>query len=156
MRLESTSISAGATLPVEYTVRGGNKRPRLRIEDVPHSAKSLALLFYDLDKGGGTWIHWMVWNIPPDSKEIKGTEGTTSSGEKGYSGPNLPADSGIHRFVFHVYALNKDKLNLQPTADLGQFHSAISGRVVEEAKMMVRYGMPKKVERKKQENTNWF
>ncbi len=157
MRLESTSISNGSTLPVEFTAKGGNRKPTLRIEDVPPSAKSLALLFYDLDKAG-SWIHWMVWNIPPDSREVKGQEGTTSSGERGYYGPDLPADAGVHRFVFHLYALSVESINLQPNADRQQFESAISGRVVEEYKLMVRYGRPKPPVKRneKKKNSNWF
>ena len=155
MRLESTSISNAAPLPVEFSAKGGNRKPKFRIEDAPPSTKSLALLFYDLDKGN--YVHWMVWNIPPDSKEIKGQEGTTSSGERGYYGPDLPPNSGVHRLVFHLYALSVDKINLQSSADKEQFMSAISGRIIEEYKLLVRFGRPKeKKNKKKQENVNWF
>ncbi|MFP4657026.1 MAG: YbhB/YbcL family Raf kinase inhibitor-like protein [Candidatus Woesearchaeota archaeon] len=156
MRLESNSISNGATLPPENTAKGGNEKPRLRIEDVPPSAKSLALIFYDIDKGD-VGVHWMVWNIPPDSREVRGTEGTTSSGEHGYYGPDLSVNAGVHRLVFHLFALSVEDLKLQPNVDKSQFMSAISGRVVEEYKLMVRFGRPKPpVQKEKKANTNWF
>ncbi len=155
MRISSNSFGEGSTLPVEYSEKGGNTRPKMRIEDVPPAAKSVALLFYDLDKGGGTWTHWVMWNIPPDSKEAKGTEGTTSSGAKGYSGPDPGIDGGVHRYVFHLFALNRT-LNLQPSAGKSELESAMSGHIVEEYKLMVRFGRPKPIKRKKEKNVNWI
>ncbi len=152
MRLATNAFSDGGVLPAEYTKQGGNERPHLRIEDVPPATKSLALVFYDLDKAG--WTHWTVWNIPPDAREVKGTEGTASSGEKGYSGPDPGINSGKHRYVFHLYALNRE-ISLQPSAGKEELESAVSGHVIEEYKLLVRYGRPKPIQRK-QKKVNWI
>lgn len=155
MRIASTAFGEGSSLPSEYSAKGGNTKPKIRIEDVPPAAKSLALIFYDLDKGGGAWTHWIIWNIPVDSNEIKGQEGTTSSGNKGYNGPDPALDSGVHRYVFHLFALNRE-LSLQTSAGRSELESAMSGHILEESKLMVRYGRPKEpLNLKKKKKTNW-
>ena len=151
MRIASNAFGEGSSLPPEYSAKGGNTKPKMRIEDVSPATKSLALVFYDLDKGGGAWTHWVVWNIPPDSREVKGEEGTTSSGNKSYSGPDLPPDSGIHRFVFHAFALNRE-LKLQSSAGRSELESAMSGHIIEEYKLMVRYGRPKPPKKRNEKN----
>ena len=156
MRIASNAFGEGSSLPPEYSAKGGNTKPKMRIEDVSPATKSLALVFYDLDKGGGAWTHWVVWNIPPDSREVKGEEGTTSSGNKGYNGPDPGMDTGVHRYVFQIYALNR-VLKLQSSAGRSELESAMSGHILEEYKLMVRYGRPEppKKRNEKKKKVNW-
>jgi Raf kinase inhibitor-like YbhB/YbcL family protein len=154
MRVHTSAFGSGSVLPAEYSQRGGNTKPKFSVEDVPPAAKSLALVFYDLDKGGGSWCHWVKWNIPPNVRELTGgTEGTNSTGNKGYSGPAPDLDSGIHRYVFKFYALNK-VLKLSPSAGKPEFDGAVSGHAIEEIEMRVRFGRPKPMKREKHK-VNW-
>lgn len=154
MRVHSSAFGNGSVLPAEYAERGGNTKPNLSVEDVPPAAKSLALVFYDLDKGGGSWTHWIMWNIPPQSKELKGgTEGSNSTGNNGYSGPSPDLESGMHRYVFKVFAVNRT-LHLSPSAGKSDLEGALSGHVIEEVEIRVRYGRPKPMKEKKHK-VNW-
>ncbi len=155
MKLSSNAFGDGGVLPQDYSARGGDKKPPLRIEDVPKSAKSIALTFVDIDSPGGSRVHWVVWNIPPDAKTISGIEGTNSLGGSGYSGPNPPTDSGVHKYIFKAYALSKI-LTLQKTAGKSELESAMSGRILAEAQMIVRYGRPKpQFKKKEKKHVNW-
>jgi hypothetical protein len=155
MKISSSAFGEGGVLPADFGARGGDKKPPIRIEDVPNSAKSLALIFYDIDSPGGSRVHWVVWDIPPDAKTVTGIEGTNGLGGSGYSGPNPSADDGVHKYMFKAFALNK-VLNLQKTAGKSELESAMSGRILAEAQLIVRYGMPKPLFKKKEKkNVNW-
>lgn len=110
MKIESSAFENNGMIPAKYTCDGQNINPPLKISDVPQSAKSLALVIDDPDAPKGTWIHWVVMNINPMTKEIsehsvpKGAkELKTSFGKLGYGGPCPP--SGTHRYFFKLYAL---------------------------------------------------
>ena len=101
MKLTSTAFIHNAPIPSEYTCDGSDVSPSLSISDVPSNAKSLILIMDDPDAPVGTWDHWVVFNIPPSTKQInKGTEpdgvtGKNNWGRTGYGGPCPP--SGTHR-----------------------------------------------------------
>jgi hypothetical protein len=83
--------------------------PPLTIEGVPKESKSLGLVVDDPDASGGTFDHWVVWDIPPSTTKIAehtipGTEGLNSARQKGFMSPCPP--SGTHRYFFKVYALD--------------------------------------------------
>src|SRR5690242_12178428 len=96
-------------IPSRYTCEGDNVNPPLTIENIPKGTKSLALVIDDLDAPGGTFIHWLVWNIRPMEmileNTVPGTEGNNSFGSINYKGPCPP--TGTHRYFFKVYALDK-------------------------------------------------
>ncbi|MFW6230783.1 MAG: YbhB/YbcL family Raf kinase inhibitor-like protein [Nanoarchaeota archaeon] len=152
MRLHSPDFGDGGVFPTECSQRGGNEKPKLSIQDPPPAAKTFALTFVDLDKGGN-WCHWVVWNIPATSTEIKGEEGTNSTGNKGYSGPNPELDSGVHRYVFTLYALKRE-LNLQPSATKQALEREASAFVVDKATLRTRFGRPKE-KKKEKKKVNW-
>lgn len=155
MKISSSAFNDGGVLPPDFSARGGDKKPPIRIEDIPKSAKSIALTFVDIDSPGGSRVHWVVWNIPPDAKGINGIEGTNSLGGSGYSGPNPTAADGVHKYIFKAYALSK-VLNLQKTAGKSELETAMSGRILAEAQMIVRHGMPKPMfNKKKKKKVNW-
>ncbi|GAG56895.1 unnamed protein product, partial [marine sediment metagenome] len=87
MKIESTAFKDNKLIPPKYTCDGENINPPLVIRDVPENAKSLVLVVDDPDAPGGTWVHWTVWNISPNIKEIpenscpqNSVEGMTDSG----------------------------------------------------------------------------
>lgn len=116
MKITSPSFQENAFIPSKYTCDGENINPPLVISDVSADAKSLALIVDDPDAPVGTFVHWLVWNIPPRVGEIKegslpegSIQGTNDFGKKEYGGPCPP--SGTHRYFFRLYALNQE-LNL--------------------------------------------
>ncbi|HEY4732489.1 MAG TPA: YbhB/YbcL family Raf kinase inhibitor-like protein [Gammaproteobacteria bacterium] len=99
-----------SSIPVQYTCKGADTSPELRIDGIPANTKSLALIMDDPDAPVGTFVHWLIWNIPPDTKTLDkgqrppGIQGLTDFGKRGYGGPCPP--SGIHRYYFKLYALD--------------------------------------------------
>ena len=95
-------------IPVKYTCDGINVSPPLNIEHIPEEAKCLALIVDDPDAPIGTWVHWVIWNIPVThhikENEVHGTEGINDFQQHHYGGPCPP--SGTHRYFFKVYALD--------------------------------------------------
>lgn len=111
MELRSPAFHDSQYIPKKYTCEDDNINPPLEIFDVPTGAVSLVLIVKDPDAPGGDWIHWLVWNIDPQTKEIEkdsvpagSVEGVTSFGKPGYSGPCPP--SGSHVYLFNLYALD--------------------------------------------------
>lgn len=101
---------ANSYIPVRYTCKGLDISPELRIEGVPENAKSLALIMDDPDAPIGTFVHWVIWNILPDTKVLKegqsppGIQGMSDFHKRSYGGPCPPSD--IHRYYFNLYALD--------------------------------------------------
>ncbi|OGE86606.1 MAG: hypothetical protein A3J48_01540 [Candidatus Doudnabacteria bacterium RIFCSPHIGHO2_02_FULL_46_11] len=143
MKLESTAFENNGTIPSKYTCDGVEVSPPLRISGVPENAKTLALIVDDPDAPNGTFLHWMVWNISPDTADIDedtlpegAREGQTGFDEVGYGGP-CPPDRE-HRYYFKLYALDK-VLDIPEGADLDTLQSAIEHHVIEEAELIGRY-----------------
>lgn len=147
LALSSPAFNDGAEIPQEYGCNGANTSPALKISNVPKGAKSLALIMDDPDAKavvGKTWVHWTLWNINPDTKEIpaggvpKGAvQGKTSFDSTGYGGPCPP--SGTHRYFFKLFALKVSKLNLKAGATEAALAKAMKGKIIKEAKLMGRY-----------------
>ena len=142
MKLTSPAFENNREIPSEYTCDGPNVLPELNIEDIPENAKSLALIMDDPDAPAGTWVHWVVWNIPVDTKTIaKGTEpqgiqGTTSFGKPGYGGPCPPF--GIHRYFFKLHALDTT-LDLKEGSAKEDLEQAMDGHIIEKTELMGTY-----------------
>jgi Raf kinase inhibitor-like YbhB/YbcL family protein len=127
MSIEITSITFddGGMIPSKYTCDDQNVSPPLSLSSVPDSAKSLALICDDPDAPAGTWVHWVMYNIPPKTKELPenippkkelpdGTkQGLNDFRNYGYGGPCPP--SGTHRYFFKIYALDTE---LKPGGDI--------------------------------------
>lgn len=144
MILTSPSFNQGEGIPTEFTCDGGDVNPELSIKDVPPEAKSLVLIMDDPDAPGGTWTHWTLWNIPPqtttiakDSAPPQAAQGITSFGEPGYGGPCPPAGRP-HRYFFKLYALDT-VLNLDLESDINELRDAMNGHIITEAELMGIY-----------------
>jgi len=108
MKVTSPEFTQNQLIPDKFTCEGKDINPALIIEGVPKEAKSLALIVYDPDAPGGTWYHWLVFDIPVTGRitedSIPGKQGINSAGQTHYHGPCPP--SGTHRYCFKVYALD--------------------------------------------------
>jgi len=142
MKLTSPAFENNKEMPSEYTCDGANILPELHIDEVPENTKSLALIMDDPDAPVGTWVHWVVWNIPPDTKTIaKDTEpqsaqGTTSFGKPGYGGPCPP--SGTHRYFFKLYALDIS-LDIKEDSNKKDLEAAMDGHIIEKTELLGLY-----------------
>src|ERR1700730_16873973 len=115
MKITSPAFQEGGNIPQKFTCDGANVNPALRLEGITADAKSLVLIVDDPDAPGGSFTHWLIWNIDPKASEIsegsapKGAQGKNDFGKSGYGGPCPP--SGTHRYFFKLFALDQP-LNL--------------------------------------------
>jgi len=142
LTITSPAFSEGGMIPVEYTCRGANVNPELKIEGVPKEAKSLALIMDDPDAPTGTWVHWVKWNMVPTLSKIQkgvepdGIDGVGSGGKETYQGPCPP--SGTHRYFFKVYALD-GILSIRPGSTKQDLLKAMDGHILAEGSLMGRF-----------------
>ncbi|AEG18781.1 YbhB/YbcL family Raf kinase inhibitor-like protein [Methanobacterium paludis] len=148
IKVKSTVFGEGNPIPKRYTCDGLNVSPPLEMSGVQESAKSLAIICEDPDAPSGVWTHWVIFNIPPESKTLpEGVEmdelledgskqGLNDSGMVGYSGPCPPG--GTHRYYFRVYALDS-KLDLPPRISKQELLNAMEGHVLDKGQLMGLY-----------------
>jgi len=122
-------------IPEKYTCRGKDINPPLKIENIPQKTQSLVLMIDDPDAPNGTWIHWMVANIDPNTAIIAensvpqdAVQGKNSWGKIAYGGPCPP--SGTHRYFFKIYALDQ-KLDLKEGFTFEELSQKMKGHVLE-------------------------
>jgi Raf kinase inhibitor-like YbhB/YbcL family protein len=143
LNINSPAFKNNSHIPEKYTCDGQDLNPPLLIENVPSRAKSLALIVDDPDAPAGTWVHWVVWNIPPGSKEIKensvpqnAQQGINDFGKHNYGGPCPPP--GTHRYFFKLYALDT-LLNLGANSTKADLENAMAGHIIEQAQIIGLY-----------------
>ncbi len=141
--LTSPAYGEGEMIPARFTADGKDLHPPYRMNGVPEEARSLALLMEDPDAPAGTWVHWVVWNLPPDLRELPegslpsgAVEGLNSWGRKGYGGPSPPG--GTHRYILELYALDT-RLELPPSTTAAGLRKAVAGHVLARGRLMGRY-----------------
>ncbi len=143
MQIKSSAFDHNAPIPSKYTCDGENISPPLTISDIPENTVSLAIIADDPDAPGGTWVHWVVWNIDPETSEIEegqvplhAIEGYTSFESNGYGGPCPP--SGTHRYFFKVYALDT-MLKLHPNSNKTILETAMKKHILDETRLIGTY-----------------
>lgn len=141
MELSSPAFAEGEGIPIEYTCDGTDTSPQLDIAGIPPGTVSLALIMDDPDAPGGTWDHWLAFNIQPTQTIAKGgdaigTGGRNSWEETGYGGPCPP--SGSHRYFFRVFALDST-LYLDSGADKATVTASMKGHTIGMAELMGVY-----------------
>jgi len=147
MELKSEIFDTGGNIPSKYTCDGENINPPLLIDEVPENTQSFVLIMDDPDAtGGGTFDHWVLWNIEPETRRIKegdtfatASHGTNSFGKTGYGGPCPPKGNPSHRYMFKLYALGS-MLDLAPGSKKQEVEKAMNGRILEQTILMGRYG----------------
>ena len=145
MKLTSSAFSGNSPIPVKYTCKGADLSPALNWTDPPAGTKSFALIMDDTDAPMGTWVHWVLFNLPTTSRGLPegvpttpslkggGVQGRTSARSTGYHGPCPP--SGTHRYYFKLYALDIT-LALDSTADKAALLEAMEGHILAEGELM--------------------
>jgi Raf kinase inhibitor-like YbhB/YbcL family protein len=143
MKIESSAFAENQNIPVKYSCDGEGVNPPLQISGVPEKAQSLALTVADPDAPNGLWVHWVVWNIPVETKEIVensmpqgAIQGQGSNGQKIYSGPCPP--SGTHHYIFTLYALDA-KITLPSYSSLADLTHAMQDHVLEQVQLTGLY-----------------
>ena len=108
LKITSTAFTDDGFIPARYTCDGDDINPPLAIYHIPEKTISLAIIVDDPDAPAGTWVHWVMWNIPVTHQikenEAKGLQGLNDFGKHKYNGPCPPG--GVHRYFFKIYALN--------------------------------------------------
>jgi Raf kinase inhibitor-like YbhB/YbcL family protein len=141
--LESTAFGHAQRIPKQYTCDGDDLSPPLRWADAPEEAESLALVVDDPDAPSGVFTHWVAWGLDPGTGglgegEAAPSEGRNDFGVVGYRGPCPPPGHGRHRYVFRLYALDRD-LQLESGAGKADLEQAIEGRVLTTAELVGTY-----------------
>lgn len=148
MEIKSSAFKNEDMISAKYSCDGQDISPPLQWSGAPADTKSFALISDDPDASVGTWVHWVIFNIPatvgglPENvsgqKEISGLgkNGKNSWQRLGYGGPCPP--SGTHRYYFKLYALDT-LLNLNPGATKEELLKAMKGHVLAEAQIMGKY-----------------
>jgi Raf kinase inhibitor-like YbhB/YbcL family protein len=148
--LTSPAFREGQTIPKVHTADGKNVSPALKWGEVPPNTKSLTLICDDPDAPAGTWVHWVLIDLPASTRELpegvppsKSLEngakhGTTSFGDLGYGGPSPPKGKP-HRYYFKLYALDTP-LGLATGANKAEVEAAMKGHILAEGKLMGTYG----------------
>ncbi len=139
----SGPFANGNSIPARYTCQGQDINPELQIQDLPDGCRSLTLIVDDPDAPAGTWDHWLVWNISPETGSIKersvpagALQGQNSWGRNDYGGPCPP--SGTHRYFFKLYAL-RDRVSLPAGADKAQLLASMRGLILGECELIGTY-----------------
>ncbi len=149
MRLRSPAFAAGAPIPEQYTCSGKDISPPLEIDGIPPAAKSLVLVVDDPDAPSGTFEHWVVYNMPPNTTLIPagvapgatmpggGQQGRNDFGRLGYGGP-CPPPGAAHHYRFWLFALSSTITPASP--DAREIQRAMQGHVVESAETTGTFG----------------
>jgi len=142
MKIASPAFKHGEQIPKKYTCEGEDASPPLSFAEIPGGAKSLALVVDDPDAPGGTFDHWIVWDIAPEQKELKEGEkveyqGRNDFGELRYRGP-CPPRGRVHRYFFRLYALDAT-LNLPNGASREELEKAMQNHILAKAELVGTY-----------------
>ena len=148
LEISSSAFSEGEMIPTRYTCDGPDISPELSWKGVPEAARSLALICDDPDAPMGTWIHWVLFNIPASANGLTAeipSDATLGNGARhgtndfrrlGYGGPCPPG--GTHRYFFKLYALDAE-LNLESGVTNAELLDTMQGHILAEARLMGTY-----------------
>lgn len=150
IQLTSKAFEEGATIPKVHTCDAEDVSPPLMWSNVPEGAKSLALICDDPDAPMGTWVHWVLYDLPADVTGLPqgvpmaetldngAKQGVTDFRRVGYGGP-CPPPGKPHRYFFKLYAIDKN-LGLEPGVKKSDVLKAMEGHVLAEGQLMGTYG----------------
>ncbi|MGD2095366.1 MAG: YbhB/YbcL family Raf kinase inhibitor-like protein [Phycisphaerales bacterium] len=148
IKITSSAFQKDGMIPSKYTCDGADISPPLQWDAVPEGTKSIALINDDPDAPMGTWVHWVLYNLPADTKELAenippeetlpngAKQGITDFGRIGYGGPCPPG--GTHRYFFKIYALDT-QLALEAGASKSQLLKAMKGHILVQGELMGKY-----------------
>jgi len=148
--VESSAFDPSGMIPKKNTCDGPDLSPALEWTGVPEGTKAFALICDDPDAPMGTWVHWVLFNLPGDVTSLPegipttetieqgAAQGTNDFGRIGYGGP-CPPPGKPHRYFFRLYAL-KDKVALSPGAKKSDLLKAMENHILGQAELMGEYG----------------
>ena len=147
--LSSASFRNGQPMPAKHTCEGIDASPALKWEGAPTGTKSFALICDDPDAPGGSWVHWVIYEIPANTKELPegvaksdaaagARQGMNDFGKVGYGGPCPPRGHGLHHYHFRLYALDTD-LNLAARVTRRQLEAAMKGHILGQTELVGTY-----------------
>jgi len=153
--LTSAAFKDGAPIPGKYTCDGGDVSPPLTWSGAPAGTRSVALIADDPDAPGGTWVHWVLYNLPVEVSELPeniakvesldlggARQGRNDFRRPGYGGP-CPPPGPAHRYFFKLYALDT-RLELKAGAQKKDVEAAMEGHVLGSAQLMGTYARQKR------------
>ncbi|KPJ53199.1 phosphatidylethanolamine-binding protein [candidate division TA06 bacterium DG_24] len=147
--LQSSAFEEGGTIPARHTCEGDDVSPPLSWGDVPEGTKSIALICDDPDAPRGTWVHWVIYGLAPDMRELAegipaekalsegGSQGTNDFRRIGYGGP-CPPKGPAHRYFFKLYALDAE-IGLEAGASKSDLLDAMEGHILAQGQLMGMY-----------------
>jgi Raf kinase inhibitor-like YbhB/YbcL family protein len=148
MEIMSSAFKDGSTIPTKYTCDNLDISPPLEWSGSPDGTKTFAIICDDPDAPGGTWVHWVIYNIAanhyslpenvPEMENLKNIarQGKTDFGTNGYSGPCPP--DGTHRYYFRIYALDTE-LDSRTDMTRKELLKAMEGHILDQGKLMGTY-----------------
>jgi Raf kinase inhibitor-like YbhB/YbcL family protein len=149
IQLSSPAFTHGSLIPVQHTCDGDDLSPPLSWSGAPVEHRSLALICDDPDAPRGTWVHWVLYNLPAEAVELSpgiptapklpsgACQGRNDSGEIGFKGPCPPAGKP-HRYYFRLYALDI-LLTLPYGVSRGELDEAMEGHILGQGTLMGTY-----------------
>jgi hypothetical protein len=149
IKLKTTSFTPGGFIPKRFTCEGADVSPALAWTDPPLGTQSFAIIEDDPDAPSGTFVHWLVYDLPAAYRKLPealsgndqmpggGRQGTNDFSRTGYSGP-CPPPGRPHRYFIRLYALDAI-LNLRPAATRKELEAAMKGHILAQAELMGRY-----------------
>ena len=144
IQITSSTFTEGGKILKIYTCDDQNVSPPLAWTGVPSNTMTLALIMDDPDAPSGTWVHWVLYNLPANLTSLEqgknggGTDGKNDFGKPGYGGPCPPRGS-THRYFVKLYALDSN-LDLKSDATKSQLENAMKGHILAQGQLMGRYG----------------
>ncbi|MGO9386869.1 MAG: YbhB/YbcL family Raf kinase inhibitor-like protein [Methanobacterium sp.] len=148
IKIKSKVFEDGEPIPTKYTCSGVDVSPPLEWTSIPEDTESIGIICEDPDAPGGTWSHWIIFNLPADtmslsehimSREIMDNgaiQGLNDFGKVGYAGPCPP--KGTHHYYYKIYALDV-KLDLPPRTSRKTFLETINGHIIDQGQIMGTY-----------------
>lgn len=149
LALHASAFKAGGDIPGKFTCEGANVSPALDWSQPPAGTESFALIVDDPDAPSGTWVHWVVYDLPGSTHRLPegvpkngaieggGRQGVNDFGDAGYGGP-CPPPGKPHRYFFKLYALDKP-LGLAAGTRKPQVESAMQGHVLAHSELVGRF-----------------
>jgi Raf kinase inhibitor-like YbhB/YbcL family protein len=150
LQLSSKAFLDGQPIPKKFTCSGQDVSPELAWSYAPSDTKSFALIVDDPDAPADVWVHWVIYDLPPETRGLPenvprdrelsngARQGKNDFGKIGYGGP-CPPSGPAHRYFFKLYAL-RDKTGLKPGAGKADLERAMTGKIVEQASLTGKFG----------------
>lgn len=148
IKISSPAFQDGEMIPKLYSCEDKNISPPVNWDNVPTGTMSIAIIMDDPDAPVGTWVHWVIYNISPDTLKLEQAvpaekvlpngayQGRNDWGRIGYGGPCPPG--GTHRYFFKIFALDTEP-DLKPGMNKKELLKAIDGHIISEGKIIGKY-----------------